>query len=73
MLKNKNTLSKMNFKVINIRDCTEHTNESSNHDQVTRSSDCQQTKKKKRVKKRTCRIVDFAVPADHRVNLKGNT
>ena len=28
------------------------------------------TKKKKNKKKRTCRIVDFAVPADHKVRLK---
>ena len=29
-------------------------------------------KKKKRKKNRTCKIVDFAVPADHRVKLKEN-
>ena len=39
------------------------TNKSSNLRQTTRSSDCQQ-------KKRSYRIVDFAVPADHRVKLK---
>ena len=27
-------------------------------------------KKKKKKKKRICKIVDFAVPADHRINLK---
>ena len=27
---------------------------------------------KKKKKKRICRIVDFAVPADHRINLKEN-
>ena len=27
-------------------------------------------KKKKKEKKRICKIVDFAVPADHRINLK---
>ena len=27
-------------------------------------------KKKKRKKKRICKIVDFAVPVDHRINLK---
>ena len=41
------------------------TNESSNLGQTTRLSDSQQ-------KKRTYRIVDFAVPADHRVKLKEN-
>ena len=39
------------------------TNESSNLSQITRPSDSQQNK-------RTCRIVDFAVLADHRVKLK---
>ena len=44
---------------------------------MTRPSDSQQKKKKKKKKekekeKRTCRIVDFAVPADHRVKLKEN-
>ena len=29
-----------------------------------------QQKEKKKEKKRTCQIVDFAVPADHRVKLK---
>ena len=33
---------------------------------VARSCDSQQKKKK-----RPCRIVDFAVPADHRIKLKG--
>ena len=28
------------------------------------------TKKKKKKKKKICKIVDFAVPADHRINLK---
>ena len=27
-------------------------------------------KKKKKKKKKICKIVDFAVPADHRINLK---
>ena len=39
------------------------TEESSNLGQVTKPSDHQQ-------KKRTCRIVDFVVPADHWVKLK---
>ena len=39
------------------------TNGLSNLSQTTRPSDSQQ-------KKRTCKIVDFAVPADHRVKLK---
>ena len=34
---------------------------------MTRPSDSQQKKKKKT---RTCRIVDFAVPTDHREKLK---
>ena len=29
-------------------------------------------KKKKKKRKRICKIVDFAVPADHRINLKGS-
>ena len=41
------------------------TNGSPTRDQITRLRDSQQ-------KKRTCRIVDFAVPADHRVKLKEN-
>ena len=40
------------------------TNVSSNLSQTTRTSDSQQQIK------RTCRIVDFAVPAEHRVNEK---
>ena len=49
------------------------TNGSSNLGQTSRPSDSQQKKKKEEKKnetKRTCRIVDFAVPADHRVKLK---
>ena len=38
-------------------------NGSSNFDQTNRICNCQQ-------KKRTCRILDFAVPADHGVKLK---
>ncbi len=37
---------------------------SPNLDQTTRSNSNQQKKK------RTCKIVDFAVPADHRIKLK---
>ena len=40
------------------------TNESFNLDKTTRPSDSQQKKK------RICRIVDFAVPVDHRIKLK---
>ena len=36
----------------------------------TRRPDLIKIKKKKRRKKRTCKIVDFAVPADHRIKLK---
>ena len=45
------------------------TNGSLNLSQTTRSSDSQQEKEKK---KKICRIVDFAVPVDHRVRLKEN-
>ena len=41
-----------------------HTNESPNVGQTTRPHNNQQQKKK------TCKIVDFAVSADHRVKLK---
>ena len=41
-------------------------NESSNFRQMARPRD----NNKKRKKKRTCRIVDFEVSADHRVKLK---
>ena len=44
-----------------------HTNGSPNLGQKTRRYINQQKKKKK---KRICKIVDFAVPADHRINLK---
>ena len=44
------------------------TNGSSNIGQTTRPSDSQQKEKKR--KKRTYRIVDFAVPADHKIKLK---
>ena len=40
-----------------------HTHGSSNLSQKTRPNNNQQ-------KKRTCKIVDFAVPADHRIKLK---
>ena len=46
------------------------TNGSSNLSQTSRSSDNQQEKKKKEERERTCRIVEFAVLADHRVKLK---
>ena len=36
----------------------------------TRPNNCQQQKKKKKKKKWTCLIVEFAVPADHRVKMK---
>ena len=41
----------------------EHTNGSTNHGQKTRP-------RNNNKKKRICKIVDFAVPADHRINLK---
>ena len=44
-------------------------NGSSNLGQTTRPSNSQQKKEKKK-EKRTCQIVDFAVPADHIVELK---
>ena len=54
-----------------------HTNGSPNLGQKTRpySNQQQQQKKKKKKekrkkKKRTCKIVDFTVPADHRIKLK---
>ncbi len=50
-----------------------HTHGSPNLDQKTRPYDNQQKKKKKKKKKkrkRNCKIVDFAVPADHRIKLK---
>ena len=37
--------------------------------QTTRPSD---NYLKKKEKKRTCRIVDFAIPADHRIKIKEN-
>ena len=44
---------------------------SPNLDQKTRPYNNQQKKKKKRKKKKKiCKIVDFAVPADHRIKLK---
>ena len=46
-----------------------HTNGSSNLGQKTRPYSIQKKKKKKK-EKRTCKIVDFAVPADHRIKLK---
>ena len=52
-----------------------HTNGSPNHGQKTRPYNNQQQQKKKKKKKRKkekriCKIVDFAVPADHRIKLK---
>ncbi len=44
-----------------------HTNGSPNLGQKTKPYNNQQKKKKK---KRICKIVDFAVPADHRIKLK---
>ena len=44
----------------------QHTNGSTNPGQKTRPYNNQQKKKKKRI----CKIVDLAVPADHRINLK---
>ena len=46
------------------------TNKSPNLRQTTRPCDSQQQKKKKKKEKKTCRIVDIAVLADHRVKLK---
>ena len=43
-----------------------HTKGSPNPGQKTRPYNNQQQKKKKKI----CKIVDFAVPADHRINLK---
>ena len=45
-----------------------HTNGSPNPGKKTRPHNNQQKKKKKR--KRICKIVDFAVPADHGISLK---
>ena len=46
------------------------THGSPNLGQKTRLNNDQQKKKKKKKKKRTCKIVDFADPADHRIKLK---
>ena len=46
-----------------------HTNRSSNLGQKTRHYNNQQTNKKKE-RKKIWRIVDFAVPGDHRIKLK---
>ena len=43
-----------------------HTNRSPNLDQKSRPYNNQQQQKKKKI----CKIVDFAVPADHRIKLK---
>ena len=45
-----------------------HTNGSPNLGRKTKPYSHQQKKKKE--KKRTCKIVDFAVPADNRIKLK---
>ena len=47
-----------------------HTNGSPNLGQMSRPYNNQQKKKEKKKRKRICKIVDFAVPADHRINLK---
>ena len=47
-----------------------HTNGSPNLGQKTRLYSNEQKKKKKKKKGRTCRIVDFAVSADHWIKLK---
>ena len=49
-----------------------HTNGSPNLGQKTRPYDNQQQQQQqqKQQKKRICKIVDFAVPADHRIKLK---
>ena len=47
-----------------------YTNGSPNIGQKTRTYNNQQNKKKKKKKKKICKIVDFAVPADHRIKLK---
>ena len=44
-----------------------HTHGSPNLDQKTRPYNNQQKKKKK---ERICKIIDFAVPAEHRIKLK---
>ena len=46
-----------------------YTNGSPNLDLKTRPYNNQQ-KKKKKEKKKICKIVDFAIPADHRIKLK---
>ena len=46
-----------------------HSHRSPNLDQKTRPYNNQQ-KKKKEKKEKICKIVDFAVPADHRIKLK---
>ena len=48
------------------------TNRSPDLGLTTRPRDNQKKKKKKKKKKRTCRIGNFAVPADYKVNLKEN-
>ena len=45
-------------------------NNTPNLGQKTKPTNNQQQKKKKKRKKRTCKIVDFADPADHRIKLK---
>ena len=47
-----------------------HTNRSHNLGQTIRPHNNLKKKKKKKKRKRTCKIVDFSVPADHRVKLK---
>ena len=48
----------------------EHTNGTPNLGQMTKTYNNQPKKRKKRKEKKTCKIVDFAVPDDHRVKLK---
>ena len=47
-----------------------HTDGSPDLGQKTRPNNNRQKKKKKEIKKRICKIVDFAVPADHSIKLK---
>ena len=47
-----------------------HKKRSPNLGQKTRPNNNQQKKKKKKKRKKICKIVDSAVPADHRIKLK---
>ena len=59
-------------KVIHWEMCKTHTNsyETLTYTWITWSNRDQLQKKRKKKEKRTCKIVDFAVPADHRIKLK---